>query len=383
MSLPPQPGPWQSSQPSTTGSAQGQQPQGAPYGPPPPGYQQPWYPPPPPRPPKKGGGAKWVILGVVALAAIIAVSVAVTVVVLRSDSGGASKGATESTSGSAMGIASANDKGPVTIITEDPSCSPWTPIYNNLLAAEQNGWTQRDKSIPATSWSPEQRTQYEVVGRAIRNAADQTVALAKLTPHRVVRELYEQTIVYWRAYTDRIPSYTPPDDYLAGVGDNAASAVTSLCNAITYGSAAQFGPTVALAAPPAKFAPLGDPANPQRFLTGANPVCADLNSVLTQFDAATADWHKLDPNIPASQWTGEHKDVIAGVIPKMKVLADNLEQLGQRSGNPTFQDFAVFSAQYLRAYVHALENSYTSADNELANASVHSAATINNACPGV
>ncbi len=49
----------------------------------------------------------------------------------------------------------------------------------------------------------------------MRSAADQMVALAKLTPHRVMRELYEQFIAYSRAYADRIPTYTPPDDNLA------------------------------------------------------------------------------------------------------------------------------------------------------------------------
>ena len=42
----------------------------------------------------------------------------------------------------------------------------------------------------------------------MRNAADQTVPLAKLTPHRVMRELYEQFIAYARAYSDAIPTYT-------------------------------------------------------------------------------------------------------------------------------------------------------------------------------
>jgi hypothetical protein len=34
---------------------------------------------------------------------------------------------------------------------------------------------------------------------AMRSAADQTVSLAKQTPHRVVRELYEQNTAYLTA----------------------------------------------------------------------------------------------------------------------------------------------------------------------------------------
>ena len=37
--------------------------------------------------------------------------------------------------------------------------------------------------------------------------------LAKLTPHRVMRELYEQFIAYARAYSDAVPTYTKPDNH--------------------------------------------------------------------------------------------------------------------------------------------------------------------------
>ena len=42
----------------------------------------------------------------------------------------------------------------------------------------------------------------------MRNAADQTVNLVKMTPHRVMRELYEQFIAYARAFADAVPTYT-------------------------------------------------------------------------------------------------------------------------------------------------------------------------------
>ena len=99
-------------------------------------------------------------------------------------------------------MASADDKGPANIITEDPSCAAWTPINQTFVEIQKKGWDERDPSIPATDWTPEQRAQYDEVGRAMRAAADQTVPLAKLTPHRVMRELYEQFIAYARAYSD-------------------------------------------------------------------------------------------------------------------------------------------------------------------------------------
>jgi hypothetical protein len=165
-----------------------------------------------PRSPKKNGGVNWTILGVAALV-IVAVTVVVIVVVLHSSSGGNSKSSTTSTAAPASGIASANDNGPVTVMTDDPSCAPWAPIDNTLAASEQqNGWDKREPSIPASAWSPEQRTQFDAVGTAMRNAADQMVTLAKLTPHRVMRQLHEQAIAYLRGYADSIPDYTANDD---------------------------------------------------------------------------------------------------------------------------------------------------------------------------
>jgi hypothetical protein len=376
MSLPPQPGSWQP--PQQAQGAHGGHPHGQSYGPPPPGYQEPWYP--PPGPPRRGGGAKWVLLGVAALV-IVAVSVAVTVVVLHSNSGGNSKGSTTSTA--APGIASANDNGPVTVITEDPSCAPWTPIINTLAASQQNGWDKRDPSIPASAWSPEQRAQSEAVGAAIRHAADQTVALAKLTPHRVMRELYEQTIAYWYAYVDRIPNYAANDNHLVLVTTGATAAIGAICNAITYGSAAARGPLVAAPASPTQTAPpAADLSKPQRFLSASNPICTDWEAEVSEFNAATAEWQKTDSSVPASQWSPEQKALNDAVGPVMSSFADKREQLGRRSSNPTLEDFAVLSAQYVRAYVLAIPT-YVVADQYLNQTASYSSGVIRQACQAV
>ena len=56
------------------------------------------------------------------------------------------------------------------------------------------------------------RAQYIAAGQSMRGAAAQTVGLVKLTPHRVMRELYQQFIAYARAYAERMPKYTPADN---------------------------------------------------------------------------------------------------------------------------------------------------------------------------
>ncbi len=167
--------------------------------------QQPW----PAPPPKRSNGWKWA-LGAVALVAVIGVTVAVTLSVTGGGSG-ENPPTTSPTSGNGGNseIASANDKGPATIITEDPTCAAVStnPRRTRGPSSVTVG-TARDPSISASAWTPAIRAQYEAVGQAMRSAADQMVSLVKLTPHRVMRELYEQFIAYSRAYADRIPTYT-------------------------------------------------------------------------------------------------------------------------------------------------------------------------------
>src|SRR6478735_9295070 len=122
MSMPPPPNQW-GSQPPTGG-----QPASAPqWGPP-----QPWGPPPGP-PPSRGGKGKW-IFGGIALLAVIAVTVVITVLVVGKNSGGGESPIPTTANGS--DFASANDKGPVGIITEDPTCAAWNRTVNELSSPE-------------------------------------------------------------------------------------------------------------------------------------------------------------------------------------------------------------------------------------------------------
>jgi hypothetical protein len=216
----------------------------------------------------------------------------------------------------------------------------------------------------------------------MRSAADQMVALVKLTPHRVMRELYEQFIAYSRAYAERLPTYTPHDDDLALASGSAANAIGEICSAVSYGSASARGPLVSKPDAPSQVAPVGDPADPQRFLPATNPVCADWTAASSQFRRDTAAWADINSDIPASQWTPEQRAVNDAVAPVMNAFADELQSLGERSGNLTLNDFAVLSAQYRRAYVQALP-SYNPSDNYLASAAVMVGGVVEGACLAV
>lgn len=350
----------------------GPPPPGNPY--PPQGYpgpQQPWGVGPVPK--KRGNGWKWG-LGAIALLVVIGVTAAVTISVTKDD---ADDG--PSPTGETFGLASADDKGPANIITEDPSCAAWTPIIKTLGEKQRNGWGDRDRSVPATQWTPEQRRQYEEVADAMRRAADQTAQIARVTPHRVMRELYEQFISYARAYADAIPNYTKPDNLLVGVAGGTSNAVTRICATITYEAAPARAPLVGSAPSPTVLAPLTDPNHPQMFLADSDDTCAEFIRVLEQFDANTTAWQSLDPAIPASKWNPEQRKVVDDVIPLMNSLADDIENLGLQSSNPTLQDFAVAAAQYRRAYASALP-SYSTADSYFGAASAGITSAVADAC---
>jgi len=366
MNLPPPPNQW-GSQPPTGG-----QPGGAPqWGPP-----QPWGPPPGP-PPSRGGKGKW-IFGGIALLAVIAVTVVITVLVVGKGSGGGESPTPTTANGS--DFASANDKGPVGIITEDPTCAAWNRINNSAVDVEGRvGWKDRDQSLPANAWTPEQRSTYETVGKALRDAADQSIALVKSTPHRVMRELYTQFIAYSRALADKIPQYTADDKELGAAPDTLASAIGSICSAISAGSAPALAPLVPKASPPSNLASPGDPSDPQLFLAKRDPVCADWTSALAPFAAATRAWGDIDPALSASQWTPEQKAINDAVGPVMTARADELEQFARRSDNPVLQDFAVLSAQYFRAFVVALPT-YTGNDSFVVNTAIYLPLFVDAAC---
>lgn len=337
--------------------------------------KQPWPQQPPPR---RGGAWKWV-LGAVVLLVVMGVTVAVTVVVTGGDKEPSASRQAITGGQDGGGVASSNDVGPVTVLTEDPTCMAQHPLFTDWLSGVKNGWENRDPSIPASAWTPELRAQYNQVAQAMRDTSEKLKSLVKLTPHRVMRELYQQFMAYANAYAESVPNYTVEDDSLAGVTITAADAIGNICAAIGFGSAATRGPLVPPLPAPSQVAPVGDVANPTRFMTAENPVCGDWVRTLNEFDSDTAMWRKTDPNIPGSEWSPEQRQTNDEVAPVMKLLANQLLLLGQRSGAPTLRDFAELSSQYRNAYAQAL-TTYSPADKHLANASIKIAGLVASAC---
>ncbi|MDX1877382.1 hypothetical protein SBE55_06080 [Mycolicibacterium sp. 141076] len=379
MTQPPQSGPWGAQPPQQPGNWQGYP--GGQQGPGPQGQwnpQQQW-PSPAPAPQKKGP-LKWV-LGAIALIAVIAVTAVVAVSCAGgngSNNGG--DGGTPS-SGSKSDIASANDTGPVSVITEDPSCAPWLPVNNIVGDAEKNGWQQRDVSLPASAWTPETQSVYKAVGDAMRTAADQTVPLAKLTPHRVLRELYEQYIAYTRLFVDHIPTYTEADNNILGTAATTASVINSICTAISSGSAATRGPLVAKPDQPRHPTTTNSVDNPQQFVRTPDSQCNDWNRAAAELttNPVFMSWLKVDSNISAGNWSAEDKSQNDAVKPLLARAVDSYEQLARQASNSTIEDFGMLAVQYGRAFIQGLPT-YIPADINLYMVFLRSPGIIKYAC---
>lgn len=385
MSLPPPPGSFGSVPPNGGGGPSWGQPQqpGQPYGAP---YQgQPggqWGPPqqwtggPPPN---KGGRGKWILIGL-ALVAVIAVSVVATVLVLRPDSGGGGGSAPSAQNGNSE-FASANDTGPITLITEDSTCSAWNRVAKRLSDEEQRfSWGSRDKSIPASAWTPEQREMYQAVSSVMAETAKDAVGLAKQTPHRSMRELYQQYSVFADEFSNSVDSYSEVTRSLPEVVDSIASSLNNICGAVVYELAAAQMPFVRTVDPPSRTATPEESG--KRFMVELSPVCEQWIASFKAFQSDTKEWAAIDSSIPASQWTPEQKAVNVAAAEVMETFADDIEKFGRASDNPVLEDIAVLSAQYRRAYAHALP-SYTPNDNYLGNAAINLVRTVNSTCESV
>lgn len=365
MTQPPQSGPWGAQPPQQSGNWQGYP--GGQHGPGPQGQwnpQQQW-PNPAPAPQKKGP-LKWV-LGAIALIAVIAVTAVVAVSCAGGNGSNNGNGGGIPSPGSKSDIASANDTGPVSVITEDPSCAPWIPVNNIVADTEKNtGWEQRDSSIAASAWTPDMRALYNSVTDAMRTAADQTVPLVKLTPHRVLRELYQQYIAYTREFIARAATYSQADNAVGTTSATIGTVITAICSAINTGAAAARGPLVQTAESPSKASPIRDVSDPQKFLESPDSQCTNwlrAGNELTS-NPVFANWLKTDSNTPASKWSPQDKLDNDAVKPVISHAIDSYAQLAQQSSNQAISDFGNLGVQYGRAFLQGLPT-YTAADMNL------------------
>ncbi|AMO63714.1 Uncharacterised protein [Mycolicibacterium phlei] len=319
-----------------------------------------------PAPRKRRNGWMW------ALGAAVVIAVVATVLVVV-------KGDDAPASDESFGVASADDTAPAGVITDDPSCAAWIPVQTTLSKSLTDEWRNRDLSIPANTWSPKQRGQYEAAATVFEEAAERTVPLAKLTPHRVVRELYEQFIAYSRAFADALPDYKPVDNNRVAAATMSSEALGYVCSAITYDSAQARGPFLPTLEAPERRAPVSDPAGAEPLMEAQDAACDEWDELLSDFNEDTRDYQTLDTSKAATERTREERRIVDAAIPVMREYADKIEELRRRSEDPRIEDLATLAAQYRRAYADALPT-YMTADSYLPRASQRTTSVIYYAC---
>ncbi|MBU9766410.1 hypothetical protein FR943_21515 [Mycobacterium sp. TNTM28] len=278
--------------------------------------------------------------------------------------------------------ASAGDTAAVSIVTEDPTCGEWTRISASLVEVQNRVlWFDRDGSIAAVEWSPEQAAMYSTVATAMGSVVVQTSRLARQTPHRVMREAYGQLVAYAQELINRIPQYQPADIDVARTADAMVGAVSSICAAAS-GSAPARAPL-----PPAALPPTAPPPAPaaidRRTMMADNPsICAEWLPMSANHRYSVADHTDADWQTPAVDWTFYQQSAGAAVGSLDTEFADESEQLSRRSNNPVVEDLVVLAAQYLRAHALALPT-YAPADRALADVAGYLTKAIDSACAAV
>lgn len=370
-----------------------------PPGPPPNPYAGSWptpgpWPPPGWGPPPERRARRWWVAAAAAL--VVVVVATITGVALSTAHRGGAAGTPASTTGggpSAVPVASANDTGPAGIITEEPTCQTWEPIGHTwLVTAPTETWDkthpgqQIPVAIPAASWSAEQRAAMQATANATRLAATKTTALARTTPHRVVRELYEIFVIYGRAFADSIDNnYLPGQGSLGAAAESAFNTLVSLCQTIDNGVAAARAGLVTPLDAPSHPAPPQDLAHPERVLTPSDlTVCGEIRSLSRTYNdnPTFKDWDKSDQLTPANLWSPEQRALNDAVAPLMLNLADDMQRTVARSNNPVMQDLGNLAAQYQRVFAKALP-SHAVFDNELDGVGHYSRYVLKDACDAV
>lgn len=349
--------------------------------PPPPQGPTPQRSPLPQASPKGAGRTKWV-LGGLAVLIVVVVTAVTTLLVTQEGHNDQSNSPGVSVSSGPTAAGGDPSRQQISVLTAEPTCVAWDPINNSLAAAEDNGWKQRDPSIPVSAWREDQLAQYRAVAAAMQAAADQTEPLAKRTPNTIIETLYVQFIAYARAYAKAITLYEPIDDHLARVTVGLTLAISSICNAIAFGSADSRAPIQPSPTGTREEASGTVINTSSRFLTQPNSVCTDIAALIAELSAQTVDWLATDPNLPASKWDIQQRSINEKVAPVMTTFADRITQIGKRSDNAVIDSFSLLAAQYRRTFAAALPT-YVPADNYLNEVATGVAGALNEACLAV
>jgi hypothetical protein len=129
--------------------------------------------------------------------------------------------------------------------------------------------------------------------------------------------------------------------------------------------------TVTKKAPPAQITPT--------IPTIPDPVCPEWAPLLDAYNAREAPWTKTDPQIPASQWSEQQRDLTIAVISIMREEANDMRRLSAQAQDPYLAGLMRGQATYEDAYATKLHN-YVPADHKYWDAVIAFSGTVKAVC---
>ena len=117
------------------------------------------------------------------------------------------------------------------IAGSSPFCQEWTSMVTQF-DEELGTWRARaDLGVPEVGWSPEQRSLFAGVVPVMQRNADRAQLLGLVTGNVVVADFAALSAQYRRAFIAAVPTYAPPDLYLATVARHLLAATDNACRA--------------------------------------------------------------------------------------------------------------------------------------------------------
>ncbi len=229
---------------------------------------------------------------------------------------------------------------------KDPVCDEWVTVSNELAAKEEK-WAASNRGVPATAWSPEQREIFVSVGEAMSTAADQFESMLPKAKNVVLQELIAQTIVYLRAYVERVPNYVASDGLIAGVAGNFGTAVTNMCSAVPLLPGLSGAETERRSSVP-------DPGDLTPFIVGEDPACGNFVKMIDRQNSQLRGWAAADSTIPAAQWTPSQRALNNAAREVISRDAKDVRTIAESAESSIMTDVLVARAEYMRAFADVI-----------------------------
>ncbi|MGB0972565.1 MAG: hypothetical protein ACPGVG_16635 [Mycobacterium sp.] len=280
---------------------------------------------------------------------VVVVALTVGLVVWKSTSNQGPGGSAQSEAGLDRTVGLLREK--------DPVCDEWFSAVAELATREKK-WLTLDRDIPATKWTPEYRDIFLSVGEAMTTAADKFESILPKARSVVLQELIAQTIMYLRAYVERIPEYVESDKLIGGAAGNFSNAVTYMCDVgpLLPASASAGKATRSSVPDPAALTPL--------MAGGKDPACVKFLEALDRQKTYLRGWGTLDSAIPAEQWTPDQR-VLNSMARKVILReAKDMRAIAEVAESAIMADLLVTRAAYMQAYADAIPT-YTPNDKRL------------------